>query len=63
MDRCGGYAGYALLREDARAFEDVLIVMAGEHDAEVIRRLEKERASYGEAAIEPVAAWSNEPVT
>lgn len=33
MDRVGGYLAYVALESDARAYEDVLLVMAGEADA------------------------------
>ena len=41
MDRVGGFDSYlALLQEDARAHDDVLIVLAGEFEARRIRELE-----------------------
>jgi len=43
MDRVGGYLGYLALLEDARAYDDVLIVLAGEADAARIRALEAQR--------------------
>lgn len=33
MDRVGGYLGYLALCEDARAYDDVLIVMQAESSA------------------------------
>lgn len=46
MDRVGGYAGYLALLGDATAFEDVLIVMAGESEASAIREAER-KAGHG----------------
>ena len=43
MDRVGGYLGYLALLEDARAYEDVLTVLAAETDAARIRALEAKR--------------------
>lgn len=40
MDRVGGYIGYLALIEDARAYDDVLVALAGEADATSIRELE-----------------------
>lgn len=37
----GGYLGYLALESDARAYEDVLIVMAGEADAHRIAELRR----------------------
>ena len=34
MDRVGGYLGYQALCEDMRAYEDVLIAMQGEAEAQ-----------------------------
>lgn len=45
MDRVGGYLSYVALCEDARAYEDVLTVMAGEADAAKV--LELQRRSGG----------------
>lgn len=42
MDRVGGFGDYLLLAEDARAFEDVLIAIAGEGEARRIAKLERE---------------------
>ena len=39
MDRVGGYLAFMALEADARAYEDVLIVMAGEVDARRIAEL------------------------
>lgn len=47
MDRVGGYLAYAALCEDARAYDDVLIAMAGEADAQ--RVVELERKAGGSA--------------
>ena len=44
MDRAGGYDSYLSLLDDALAYEDVLIVLAGESESRRIRELE-ERAS------------------
>lgn len=44
MDRVGGYLAYAALCEDAEAYEDVLIAMAGEADARRWMELERKRA-------------------
>lgn len=33
MDRVGGFDAYTALCEDARAYEDVLLVLRGEADA------------------------------
>lgn len=38
----GGYESYRLLLEDARAYDDVMIAMAGEADAQKIRKLRGE---------------------
>jgi len=43
MDRVGGYLGYLALLEDARAYSDILIVLAGEADAARIAKLEAQR--------------------
>ncbi|MGI8423587.1 MAG: hypothetical protein ACR2NO_05670 [Chloroflexota bacterium] len=40
MDRVGGMAAYLALCEDARAYDDVLIVMAAEDEAARIRQAE-----------------------
>ena len=40
MDRVGGMTSYEALCDDARAYEDVLIAMAGESDAMKIREME-----------------------
>lgn len=34
MDRVGGYAAYSALEEDARAYEDVVLAILGEAEAE-----------------------------
>lgn len=39
MDRVGGYLAYRALLDDARAYDEVLIALAGERDAGVVRRL------------------------
>jgi hypothetical protein len=39
MDRVGGYLAWQALCEDARAYDDILAVMAGEADAERITRM------------------------
>lgn len=41
MDRVGGYLAYLALESDARAYDDVLIAMAGEVDAARIRELRR----------------------
>lgn len=44
MDRVGGtYEDYLALREDARAFDDVLLWMEAEAKADRIRELEAKR--------------------
>gem|GEM_PF-3951815 len=43
MDRVGGYLDYLALEQDARRYEDVMIVMAGEADAGRIRQMEASR--------------------
>lgn len=45
MDRVGGYEAYLALLEDARAYDDVLIAIAGEADA--YRMLELEAKAKG----------------
>ena len=40
MDRVGGMEGYRVLCEDARAYDDVLIAMAGEAEAAKIRAMQ-----------------------
>lgn len=47
MDRVGGYLSYLALQEDARAFDDVLTVMAGEADAERIAEMQRKAAGRG----------------
>lgn len=43
MDRVGSdYRSYLALCEDARAYDDVLIAMAGEADAAKVRRMQQE---------------------
>jgi hypothetical protein len=44
MKYVGTLSDYRLLLQDARAYDDVLIAMAGEAEAERIRKLE---ASFG----------------
>lgn len=44
MDRAGGYLGYLALCEDARAYDDVLIALAGDSDAARIAALERKAA-------------------
>lgn len=39
MDRAGGYGDYLMLQEDARAYEDVLLVLEGESEAAKIRQM------------------------
>ena len=41
MDRVGGLPAYRELLADARAYDDVLIAMMGEAEAERIRDLER----------------------
>ena len=43
MDRVGGYLAYRALVDDARAYEDICIVLAGEADARRIADLETRR--------------------
>ena len=43
MDRVGGYLDYLALEGDARAYDDVLIVLRGESDARRIQELEARR--------------------
>lgn len=43
MDRVGGWLAYQALCEDARAYDLVLVAMAGEADAARIRQLEAKR--------------------
>lgn len=43
MDRVGGYLGYLALCEDARAYDDVLIVMRSEAQANKLAALEAGR--------------------
>lgn len=43
MDRVGGYDALKLLEQDARAYEDVLIVMQGEAEARKIAEMEAKR--------------------
>lgn len=45
MDRVGGYLDYLALRQDVRAFDDVLIAMSGEASA---RTIERQRAAIAE---------------
>ena len=45
MDRVGGYLAYLALLEDARAFEDVTIVLRGEADAARIMELKARSGS------------------
>lgn len=40
MDRAGGYLAYRALLEDARAYDDLLLVMEGEYEAARIRKLQ-----------------------
>lgn len=40
MDRAGGYLAYQALLEDARAYDDVLVALAGEADAALILKQE-----------------------
>lgn len=42
MDRVGNFESWLLLCEDARAYDDVLTVMAGEADAAKVRRMQEE---------------------
>ena len=37
MDRVGGYSGYLALCDDVRAYDDVLIAMQGEAEAQRIQ--------------------------
>lgn len=39
MKYVGGYQAYRLLLEDARAFDDVLLALQGEAEAERIKRM------------------------
>lgn len=44
MDRVGGYASYAaMLADDRRMYEDVLLAIEGEAEAERIRRMRLEQ--------------------
>ena len=44
MDRVGGYASYAaMLAADRRLYEDVLLAIQGEAEAERIRRMRLEQ--------------------
>lgn len=44
MQHVGGYLNLLALEEDAAAYDDVLIVLAGESDAARIRAMEAKRA-------------------
>jgi hypothetical protein len=39
MDRVGGYLGYLALCEDARAYDDVMIVMRAEAQARALAEM------------------------
>ena len=39
MDRVGGYASYKLLEQDGRDYEDVLITMLGDEEAQRTAKL------------------------
>lgn len=41
MEKAGGYLAYLALLADARAYDDLLIYMAGEADAEKVRELKR----------------------
>lgn len=41
MEKAGGYLDYVALCEDARAYDDVLIILAGEADAGRIASMNK----------------------
>lgn len=41
MDRVGGYAAYEALEQDARAYEDVVLAILGEAEAERWKRLKE----------------------
>lgn len=46
MDRVGGYASYAaMLTDDRRLYEDVLLAIQGEAEAERIRRMKLEQGA------------------
>lgn len=45
MDRAGGYASYLALCEDARAYDDVVIALDGEYQAQQIRAAEARLAA------------------
>lgn len=45
MDRVGGYLDYLALRQDVRAYDDVLIAMAGESSARTVARQRAEIAA------------------
>ena len=51
MEYVGGYAAYRALIEDARAYDDVLLAMAGSADAarvmEMERRAREAQANHG----------------
>lgn len=47
MDRVGGYAGYVALQENARAYDDVLTVMAGEADAQRLAEMQRKASGRG----------------
>lgn len=41
MDRVGGYASYLLLLRDDRAYEDVIITMIGDVEANKLAKLQQ----------------------
>jgi hypothetical protein len=41
MERAGGFRDYLALRQDAAAYEDLLLAMAGDAEAETIRQIER----------------------
>lgn len=48
MERVGGYQSWLLLNEDARAYDDVMIILEGEADAKRVQELEERlKASRG----------------
>ena len=47
MDRVGGYLGYEALLQDARALDDVLLVMQAEGEAQKVRDLEAKARGRG----------------
>ncbi len=57
MDRAGGYLAYLALREDARAYDDVVLAMRAERDAAAERERNDRHPNAVPEELEPVASF------